>query len=366
MNREDFLQSTEINDKFLKQIIENREFNDVIVSYYDRLYQESRDDGMKKKQENVKGCNDFWIIDKYHEHRLKEFKRTNLCKDKFCNNCKKVKQASRMGKFIPLIRPFAENMYQLTLTLPNVKGDELKETICKMQKAFARLIEYFKGKKQINGIDFEVMQYEGAIRSLEITYKGNEYHPHYHALIVLKVNKLHDSMIRKHKNVYSVDFKGKREPRLFSDIEILIQKVWYLILNGKRVTESAIQSLKKGYSCQLDKFNENDFVEIFKYMTKATTEDGKTLSYKQFKTLYYALFKVRQIQGYGIFYNLKDDEEINFDEVNEAYAEFIEELQTKEKPVTVSEAPEQVRKESGYTVFSRKTFQKYWKQVMSE
>lgn len=79
----------------------------------------------------------------------------------------------------------------------------------------------------------------------------------------------------------------------------------------------------------MDKFSENDFVEIFKYMTKATTEDGKTLSYKQFKTLYYALFKVRQIQGYGIFYNLKDDEEINFDEVNEAYAEFIEELQTK-------------------------------------
>ncbi|MGH0680990.1 protein rep, partial [Bacillus luti] len=180
MNSVDFLQSTEIDDKFLKQIIDNREFNDVIVSYYERLYKESRDDGMKRKQENVKGCNDFWIIDKYYEHRLKEFKRTNLCKDKFCNNCKKLKQASRMGKFIPLIEPFRENMYQLTLTLPNVKGDELKETICKMQKAFARLIEYFKGKKKINGIDFEVMQYEGAIRSLEITYKGNEYHPHYH------------------------------------------------------------------------------------------------------------------------------------------------------------------------------------------
>ncbi|MES5874830.1 hypothetical protein QCI80_29360, partial [Bacillus cereus group sp. MS35] len=66
MNHEDFLQSTEINDKFLKQIIENRGFNDVIVSYYDRLYKESHDDGMLKKQESVKGCNDFWIIDKYH------------------------------------------------------------------------------------------------------------------------------------------------------------------------------------------------------------------------------------------------------------------------------------------------------------
>ncbi|MGR5922628.1 hypothetical protein ACT7DD_31445 [Bacillus paranthracis] len=37
-----------------------------------------------------------------------------------------------MGKFIPLIRPYAKNMYQLTLTVPNVKGEQLGEMIDKL------------------------------------------------------------------------------------------------------------------------------------------------------------------------------------------------------------------------------------------
>lgn len=349
---------------FLKKIVKNRDYNELIESHYRKLYKEVKDDKLQRKRERMENCNAYWLLDKYENAKVKDFQKTNLCKDKFCNNCKKVKQASRMAKFIPLIQPYAKSMYQLTLTVPNVKGEQLGTAIDSLFKSFGTLIEYLKGKKKIKGIDFGKLEYEGAIRSLEITYKGNDYHPHLHALIVLHINPFDDCMILKHKNVYSKDFKGEREERLFSDTEILIQKIWYLLNNKEKVTKQAIERLEKGYSCQLDKFKEADFIELFKYMTKATNEDDGAMNYRQFKTLYYSLLKRRQIQGYGCFYNLKD-EEISMEEVEELYNKLIEGLKQKESPLSVSETPNELLDDTEYTLISRKRVYSYLKQIKS-
>lgn len=314
----------------------------------------------------MEDCNSFWILDKYEQSKVKDFKKTNLCKDKFCNNCKKVKQASRMSKFIPLIRPYAENMYQLTLTVPNVKGEELQDTINRLFKSFGKLIEYIKGYKKIKGLDFESWGYKGAIRSLEITYKKvkkgkgfrYEYHPHIHALIVLE-GEIGE---RIYENSFSKDYLGKRAVRKFSKEEILIQGIWRLLNEGKKVTLKAIQSLDKGYSCQLDKFKESDFIELFKYMTKATSEDAEGMEYIQFKTLYYSLMNKRQIQGYGCFFGLKDaDEEITAQEVEDYYNGIIEELRQKENPVETAESPQELEKDETYSLISRKRIYQYLK-----
>jgi plasmid rolling circle replication initiator protein Rep len=357
------LKHLEIGKDHLEKVVENIKFNQYIEKHYLKLFAETKDETIQNKIERLRHCNDFWVIDKYEMAKIKDFKKTNLCRDKFCNNCKKVKQAARMAKFIPLLRPYADRMYQLTLTIPNVKGKDLKPSIDKIFKSFATLIEYFKGKKKLRGVDFEALGYEGAIRSLEVTFKGNEYHPHLHALLVLNINPLDKSMIRRHKNVYSIDFHNNREERLFSDVEILIQKVWYLLINGERVTKKAIDKLKKGYSCTLDKFKESDFIELFKYMTKATTEEEEPLKYGQFKTLYYALHSVRQIQGYGCFYNIKDDDEITMEEVEEMYNSIIEELQKEENPVETAERPTELLNDKEYTLISRKKVYSYLKQL---
>lgn len=356
------LNDIKIEKLFLEKIVKNRQYNELIESHYERLHKEMKDGKLKRKQENLKDCNALWILDKYELAKVKDFQKTNLCKDKFCNNCKKVKQAARMAKFIPLIRPYARSMYQLTLTVPNVKGELLGETIDSLFKSFAKLIEYLKGKEKIKGVDFNKIEYEGAIRSLEITYKSNDYHPHLHALIVLHINPLDDCMIRKHENVYSKDFKGKREERLFSDLEILIQKIWRLLIDKQKVTKKAIDSLDKGYSCLLDKFREADFIELFKYMTKATTEEDESMNYRQFKSLYYSLLNRRQIQGYGCFYNLKD-EEVSMEEVQELYDSIIEELKQKESPLQTVESPNELMQDTEYTLISRKRVYSYLKQI---
>lgn len=352
----------QIEKLFLEKIVKNRQYNEILETYYSRLHREQKDEKLLRKKDKLKDCNALWFIDRYDVAKVKDFQKTNLCNDKFCNNCKKVKQATRMSKFIPLIRPYAKSMYQLTLTVPNVKGEILGETIDGLFKSFTKLIEYLKGKEKIKGIDFERIQYEGAIRSLEVTYKGNDYHPHLHVLIVLHINPFDDIMIRKHRNVYSKDFIGKREERFFSDLEILIQRIWHLLNNKQKVTKKAIDSLEKGYSCQLDKFREADFIELFKYMTKATNEDDETMNYRQFKTLYYSLMNRRQIQGYGCFYNLKD-EDIRMEEVNELYDALIESLKQKESPISAVETPSELLKDCEYTLISRKKVYSYLKQI---
>ncbi|MFP7737978.1 hypothetical protein ACLHDF_32785, partial [Priestia aryabhattai] len=157
----------------------------------------------------------------------------------------------------------------------------------------------------------------------------------------------------KHVNTYSHDRYNKENKRLFTDEEILIQKIWKLLNTGTKVTKKAIDSMRLGYSCTIDKFKEDDFLELFKYMTKSTSEEDTILTYEQFKTLYYTLFKTRQIQGYGCFYNLKDVE-VSIEEIEDLYNPYIEALQKEENPVEILESPTELAKDEDYIVISRK------------
>ena len=83
------------------------------------------------------------------------------------------------------------------------------------------------------------------------------------------------------------------------------------------ITLNKIEELDKGYSCICDKFSDNDYLELFKYMTKETDENNDVLTYDNFKTIYLSTYKLKQIQGYGKFYNIKD---VDIDDVfNEEY-----------------------------------------------
>jgi plasmid rolling circle replication initiator protein Rep len=68
----------------------------------------------------------------------------------------------------------------LTLTVPNVKGEELKGCLDMMAKAFDRLMKR-RGVKRMARSWF---------RSLEVTYneEKNTYHPHFHVLIMVPKN----------------------------------------------------------------------------------------------------------------------------------------------------------------------------------
>lgn len=343
-------------------MIRNIEYNRAIIQHYKRLREEIPWSNIGKKIERIADCNRLWQLDKYEQQKVKDFKRTNLCKDKFCANCKKVKQAARTARYMPVIEPHKEILYHMVLTLPNVPGDALKSTLKHMVKCFKRLVDYLAGKVKIAGLDFSSWGYRGAVRSLEVTFRGNSYHPHYHAGLVM------DKPIgpKVNENVFSFDFRnGLPElKRLFSDEEILIQKIWYLLVNKRRVTKKAIDELELGYSCMINKFAPGDYAELFKYMTKERDEEGEVLGYDNFKTLYNALFRVKQIQGYGCLYRITDEGDL--DSLEAIYEAFIEGLKEKENPTVSWEAPRDLLNETRYLLISRKSYFKYLRQLYHE
>lgn len=353
------LQKIQIDKEHLGKVHCNLRYNDLVASYYDRLIEEQPSKLLmvrfERKLERLQDCNRFWEIDRYDKQKVKDFIRTNLCRDKFCNNCKKVKQAERMARFMPEISKYKHfNMSQIVLTVPNCNGDDLHDTIKQMFKSFAKLIDYLKGYKKIRGLDFSWLGYMGAIRSLEVTYKENDYHPHLHVLLIHEV----ENGIKEHTNCYSYNKFNKQQVRKFSDFEILIQKIWYLLNNGVKVTQKAISELKVGYSCMMDQFHDDDFLELFKYMTKADgLEDGKIMTYENFKHLYYGLHSVRQIQGYGCLFRLKDDDLSEL--VDEKYDEIINQLKQKEEPVQVSQTVQALLQDDEYLLISRKKIYKH-------
>lgn len=356
------IQDIKLDKDYVASVIKNIGYNKQIVSYYEQLCNEFIGESkemyqkLDRKLKALEECNSFWEIDKYYINKIKDFKRTNLCKDKFCSNCKKVKQASRMSRFIPQLEKYKDKLYHMTLTQPNVGKEQVKATIKKCFKGISKLIRYLNGTKKIRGIDFSEWQYEGAVRSLEITFQHNSYHVHLHVALVLNCD---DIINKKCINTYSYHYGVLK--RLFSEKEILIQKIWYLIMNDIKVTKKAIDSLELGYSCTIDKFTDDSYAELFKYMIKDFTETHQFMTYENFKTLYFSLLNVRQIQGYGCLFNITDDD--ISEEVDELYNSIIEELQKKETPVEAVESPHDILNDTEYMLISRKKIFKYLRKL---
>ena len=319
---------------------------------------------LENKIGNLMNCNNLWLMNTYENEgiknllkfmklgdkdNIKDFIKTNLCKDRFCANCKKVKQASRMARFMPHIKEIGESyhLYHLTLTVPNCTGDNLRETIQKMNKSFARITEYLNPdrNKKISGVDFYRFGYVGAIRSLEVTFKKDSYHPHFHVLLALDFEEPEKHIV----NAFSK--RNGKNVRKFSNLEILIQKVWYLLNNGVKVTRSNIENIatvrKKlneklvddiGYSCSMDLFGDNDYQELFKYMTKSFGDNEEYFTFKNFVVLYFQLMSLRQIQGYGCFFRIKD---IDMEEaVDDTFAPIVDTLNSICEPVLTTEKVE--------------------------
>lgn len=107
----------------------------------------------------------------------------NFCKDKFCPVCawrRSLKNYSINFKTLNHITETnqCDKFAMLTLTIKNVKAEEVKTAVEHLQYAIKKLQLQTKWKKHI----------QGAIKSVEITYnsKENTYHPHVHLIIAFK------------------------------------------------------------------------------------------------------------------------------------------------------------------------------------
>jgi len=379
-----------LNHDYRNKILENVFSNKLIENYYYKLSEEfSNKPKMKKninnKIERLSECNSVWKSDYYHNLNYKDFKKTYYCKDKFCYNCKKWRQAQRTKKFVGELAKYDDDLYFVTYTVPNVIGLEVKETISRIFKAHNMLTKYLEGNKKTKHFDLEQFNFQGGLRVLEISInrtRKEKYHVHIHCAYILK-----DFISSKPyiQNRYSIDHSGRRDYiRLYTEQEIQLQKLWFYLYEGINLKEQVINKniykqdvlLKngktktrefenKGYSVTIDKFKSGQYQEMFKYMVKdkvkTIDENGNEvldqLSYDEFKTLYFSTANVRQLETYGILKNIDDSDDIIEDEdVNEIYESVIGYLNKFDIPIPISERIEDVAKSNSIYITKKKIY----------
>jgi plasmid rolling circle replication initiator protein Rep len=116
----------------------------------------------------------------YNSAGERRLKRVWFCKDRMCPMCQKRRSLVVFHQVKNVCTAISEDFptYKyllLTLTVPNVKIDDLPSKITEMTKAWKRLTlrkEFAEATK-------------GWFRTLEVTYnaKRDDYHPHYHILV---------------------------------------------------------------------------------------------------------------------------------------------------------------------------------------
>lgn len=333
-------------------------YNYQIAEFYENIYREKGEEVYLNKSKNINLCVKFWDFDYYKFQNVKDVKRVNLCRDKFCYNCQSMLAVKRQSKYSPQLDELRKQykVCHVVFTVKNPTGESLKKTLNTMYTKFPYMMKFFKGQKKVKGVDFYKYGYAGAVRGLEVTYNqlSREYHPHFHCMFLLDNNL---DLTPKNYNSFSFS-DNNAEKRGFSDFEILLQKVWYLLMNDQKVTAKSISTLREGYSV-IAEDSKGYYHECFKYAIKGAFDPTQgSYIYKEhiFRVLQKALNGRRMIQGYGKLYNFNDLEgELLEEEVQDEYEKYIADLRSIEKPELAIESLDEVIEHSKHCKYISKS-----------
>lgn len=118
-----------------------------------------------------------------------------------------------------------------------------------------------------------------------------------------------------------------------------------MLYNGIRLTKEEFDNLKLGYSVTCDD-SRGKYHQVFKYVLKGTFKKGQPLfPYDVFKNLYYALYRRKMIQGYGILNKFKFDDDIPSEKIDEYYQAVVSELRSIETPEDILSNLDEVLKD---------------------
>lgn len=305
----------EFTQEVLEKMKDKLKYNKIFGNWYFGLSEELRpvafnkSNQILKRGERIKSCLDYWLWDIYHENKIMDLEKVNRCmNNRFCPNCKKFELAKFIhsyGKSFKKLLLEGYNPYLLTLTVPNVRGEDLKETIDKMNTSFNRFFKLFnqpigQGK---HGFKDRFIEFDGALKVLEITYNkdNNTFHPHFHCMIF----SMDYPKFEFNKNIQGAWSNKRQAYNMNSLIDIQIMKLWYMIYNKIRLSGKEYEKLSNNwydlYMCDIREMDEKGIYEVLKY----TFKDTDVSSYYVFKILVNSLEHKRIRQGYGILQGLK-------------------------------------------------------------
>lgn len=350
-----------VSEKIIRKSSKRVSRNSDIADWYARLAFETDKEAIANRSLAVRDCYRFWNIEHYKKQKVKDVIRITLCHDKFCLNCQNSVAVRREEKYTAVLDKLRTvyDIYHVVFTVPNCSEHKLKYTLDTMYAKFPYLIQYLQGKRKANDINFVKFGFVGCIRALEVTQKetvqGTEFHPHFHCLFLFRKGLKKDKY-----NINEYSFSNGKLVRKFSDNEIFLQKIWYLLYNGERLIKSRLSDLKQGYSVIMDMPKPGKYHQVFKYVLGGNFKKGKPVfQYDTFKTLYASLYRRKMIQGYGILNRCEFDTDDTAISADSIYSAIIEQLKAVEKPtpelMQVNDVIKDYENNSGIRYISRRS-----------
>ena len=126
----------DIKTSYFEDVKKQIRYNYQIAEFYENLAIDKADESYMYKAKAVDVCCKFWDMEYYRLQSVKDIKRVNLCKDKFCYNCQSMLAIKRQGKFAPQLEAMRQKymVCHVIVTVPNCEGDELESLLKKMYK----------------------------------------------------------------------------------------------------------------------------------------------------------------------------------------------------------------------------------------
>lgn len=235
-------------------------------------------------------CGSYLAFYASRDFQHRKLHEANFCKSRFCPLCawrKASKDAEMLATVMTALRKEKElDFLFLTLTVPNVSGDDLKRTITQINRAFFNLLH----RKKFSFV-------LGFARKLELTYNANSdtYHPHLHCILAVRPSYFKSDAYLGHDAWLSE---------------------WQSVCHDSSITQVSIQKIdfdkkpkgKNGRKKKGEKTALGAVLEVAKYATK--DEDFTKLSTKKDKKsglskgaevfmVFYAALKGRQLLSFG-------------------------------------------------------------------
>lgn len=325
---------SERSNEALKKMKKNQlKYNDRYAQWYMQMYEEFNYKVYKNKAENINSCFKIQSWDLYEKNMILDNTAHFRCRNRFCVNCQILINSYHAWKLKPVLREYELEGYKpyfLTLTVPNCKFGELRETIKKMNKTYCKLFQKFNSDDHRQYSD-RLMKICGSIKVLEISvnHEKQEFHPHFHVLVLLQPDK--DDLKNLEPNIRGRYSHNKGEYNMHSNFSIQIMKLWSMLwyerpcrnknvdnwsddpefkflnndgsicVTNLEVNLQPFVSKKVENGVELD--NNSAFAELLKY----TVEFDQINSYEIFKFLETQLKGLRRLQGSGILTGILKD-----------------------------------------------------------
>ena len=257
----------------------------LMAAHYEGLEKRTGAPYYGKKAEKVCDCAECLAFKRDRETGRLRLYQAYFCKVRLCPMCA-WRRSLKIASHNKLIVEEANRQYKpawifLTLTVKNVEGDDLKQTISDMMKAWNRLFGYKAVKTAVLGY----------FRALEITknHEQNTYHPHFHVLIPVRKGYFGKNYISQ-KEWTSL---WKRAMKLDYTPIVHVQRV-----KGKKGIDA--EAIEKEVRAEMEE--QKAILEISKYPVKDTDViRGNEVTEENLDTVYYLddALSARRLIGYG-------------------------------------------------------------------